>query len=209
MFNPISKNGLLLAGFAVVATLLIVVTDQITRPAIKYQQAKQVLSVINQIMPPESYNNDLVSDCTLIPNPFNSKDTLRVYRARLNESPSGLIIESIAPNGYNGKITMLVGVDMDQTITGVRVIEHKETPGLGDKIDKRISDWIDSFKNTSLSRPDENLWKVKKDGGQFDQFTGATITPRAVVQAVANTLMFFDQHNDSLFNAANSCQTQN
>lgn len=208
MINPMSKNGLLLAGFAVITTFLIVMTDQITAPAIEQQQAKQVLSIINQIMPPERYNNDLVKDCTLIPNPFNSKDTLRVYRARLDESPTGLVIETIAPNGYNGKIKLLVGVDIDQTITGVRVIEHKETPGLGDKIDKRVSDWIDGFKNTSLSRPDEALWKVKKDGGQFDQFTGATITPRAVVQATFSALRLSEQQGHSLFKAANLCQIQ-
>jgi electron transport complex protein RnfG len=105
----------------------------------------------------------------------------------------------VVPNGYSGPIKLLVAVRTDGTLGGVRVVAHKETPGLGDKVEESRSDWILSFNDKSLSKPALAGWKVKKDGGQFDQFTGATITPRAIVSGVKNTLLYFQEHGKALF----------
>lgn len=205
MMNSISKNGLLLAGFALVATFLILVTDRFTRDTIEQQQSAQVLSLINELISPDSYDNNIILDCTTADGFETSLEFSKVYRARVTGQPIALIFEAIAPNGYNGNIHMLIGTDISGSITGVRVIEHKETPGLGDKIDLRISDWILGFNNQSLSNDGQSRWKVKKDGGQFDQFTGATITPRAVVQTVFDTLVFSEENLNTLFEAEQSC----
>jgi electron transport complex protein RnfG len=109
------------------------------------------------------------------------------------------IFNSIAPNGYSGKIHLLVGVFADGSVAGVRAVKHSETPGLGDAIETQKSDWIFSFNDRSLSSPVPSNWLVKKDGGDFDQFTGATITPRAIVLAVKNTLLYYQQNADSIF----------
>lgn len=122
-----------------------------------------------------------------------------VYRARLNGSDSAVIISSQAPNGYNGRISILVGIFFDGTIAGVRVTSHRETPGLGDDVELAKSDWILSFNGKSLKIPLEEKWEVKKDGGNFDQFTGATITPRAIVAAVLNTLKFYEDNQVLLY----------
>lgn len=110
-----------------------------------------------------------------------------------------MVLSPVAPDGYNGAIKLLVAVRTDGSLAGVRVVSHRETPGLGDPIDTDKSDWIFAFDGRSLDNPSEARWKVKRDGGDFDQFTGATITPRAVVKAVYQTLIFFERHKDRLF----------
>jgi electron transport complex protein RnfG len=110
------------------------------------------------------------------------------------------IFNSVAPDGYNGKIHLLVGVYIDGRLAGVRVVKHAETPGLGDAVEIRKSPWIDDFAGKSLTNPIQERWRVKRDGGDFDQFTGATITPRAVVAAVRNTLLYYQQNADMIFN---------
>jgi len=122
-----------------------------------------------------------------------------VFRARKNNEPVAAVLTSVAPDGYSGSIKILIAVYADGSLSGVRVISHKETPGLGDKIDAQRDDWILQFAGLSLSSPDKSRWKVKKDGGDFDQFTGATITARAVVNAIKRTLEFFEANQDKLF----------
>ena len=122
-----------------------------------------------------------------------------VYRARLAGHPVAAIIESVAPDGYSGSIRLLVGVTPDGRLLGVRVLQHHETPGLGDAIEERRSDWIRSFEGRSLRDPPLARWKVRKDGGDFDQLTGATMTPRAVVAAVRNTMLFVQRQGPALF----------
>ncbi|MFW6258054.1 MAG: RnfABCDGE type electron transport complex subunit G, partial [Halochromatium sp.] len=121
-------------------------------------------------------------------------------RVRDGEEPVALILEPIVPDGYAGPIKLLVSVLRDGTLGGVRVIEHHETPGLGDKIEERKDDWIvEQFEGRSLGEPPLEQWKVKRDGGVFDQFTGATITPRSVVNAVKGTLLFVQRHGETLY----------
>lgn len=204
--SSITKNGALLAAFALVITFLILITDRITQPTIAVQQSKLIQARLNELVPVNSYNNDMIADCILVPSWNIQEQQHKVYRARRDQKPVALVLETIAPNGYNGKIHMLVGLNTNGIVTGVRVVDHKETPGLGDKIDLRIDDWILSFAGKSLTEKAESQWKVKKDGGQFDQFTGATITPRAVVGTVFDTLRFSTQNMSTLFGAPSSCQ---
>ena len=167
-----------------------------------------MLRKLNNIIPAESYNNDLLLDTiTIKPSTLlSTKEESLAYRARENDQNVAVVFSSIAPSGYNGSIHLLVGVKADGTLSGVRVVKHRETPGLGDVVEISRSNWILGFNDKSLSNPDNKGWKVKRDGGVFDQFTGATITPRAVVNAVHDALLYFEKNQDMLF-SVNTDQT--
>ncbi len=199
--DHILRVGLVLAAFAIGATSLVVLTENETHDKIIENERQTLLNAINAVIAKDQYNNEILADTVVLEanNQLGTNENSIVYRARLNDEPVAVVLSAIAPNGYNGKIKLLVGIAFDGRLTGVRVISHKETPGLGDKIDTKKADWILNFKGLSLSNPNVSKWKVKKDGGEFDQFTGATITPRAVVTAVKNSLLYFDAHRDELF----------
>lgn len=199
------KNILITASllmlFAATGAALVGVTFIQTEDDIIYNEKLTLLKKLNNIIPAESYNNDLLQD-TLIIKPstlLSTKEESLAYRARKNNQNVAVVFSSIAPNGYNGSIHLLVGVKADGSLAGVRVVKHRETPGLGDVVSITHSNWILGFNDKSLSNPNEKGWKVKRDGGEFDQFTGATITPRAVVKAVHNALLYFDQNQNTLF----------
>ncbi len=156
------------------------------------------------LLPAEQLDNNIASDTLSLPasDLLGSEAPTLVYRARLRGEPIAAIFNSIAPDGYSGKIHLLVGVYRDGSLAGVRVIKHAETPGLGDAVEERKSEWIRGFDAKSLGNPDLARWGVKRDGGYFDQFSGATITPRAVVAAVKNTLLYYQQHVDTIFQPA-------
>ncbi len=172
-----------------------------TRDTIKYNEKLTLLRKLNNIIPAEAYDNNLLLDTITVKPSFllSTKDDSLAYRARKNNQNVAVVFSSIAPNGYNGPIDLLVGVKANGTLAGVRVVKHRETPGLGDVVDISHSNWILGFNDKSLSNPDDRGWKVKRDGGIFDQFTGATITPRAVVKAVHNALLYFEQNQATLF----------
>jgi H+/Na+-translocating ferredoxin:NAD+ oxidoreductase subunit G len=199
--DHILRVGLTLAAFAIAATSLVVLTEDTTHDKIIDEDRKTLLKAINAVIANDQYDNEILTDTLILGSNKNlgTKKVSTVYRARKNGKPVAAVLTTIAPNGYNGKIKLLVGIDFNGSLTGVRVIQHKETPGLGDKIDLKKADWILNFNGLSLSNPDESRWKVKKDGGDFDQFTGATITPRAVVGAVKKALLYFNTHRDALF----------
>mgnify|MGYP000184238396 CR=1 FL=1 len=201
MKHPVMRVGIMLALFAIIATSLVTLTESNTHDKILDNEKQALLKAINTLVASNDYDNDIITDVISLPRAeqLGTHDVSTVYRARKANQPVAAIFTSIAPNGYNGKIKLLVGVYYDGSLAGVRVISHKETPGLGDKIDEKKADWIRQFEGLSLSRPAQSDWKVKKDGGQFDQFTGATITPRAVVKAVKNALHFFEENRDDLF----------
>jgi electron transport complex protein RnfG len=146
-------------------------------------------------------DNDPLLDRIEVSNPdLLGAETTSVYRVRNDDEPVAVILNPVVPNGYAGPIRLLVSVKTDGTLGGVRVLEHHETPGLGDKIDERKSDWIrEQFAGKSLGDPPEEQWRVKRDGGAFDQFTGATITPRSIVAAVKNALKFVTQQGNALY----------
>jgi len=193
-------GAFILGLFAVVGTGLVAMTKAGTAERIAENERQALLRNLHQIILPSEHNNDLYTDIIEVRDPLlGSKEPVPVYRARIDGKPVAAVFASIAPEGYGGDIKLLVGIRYDGTLAGVRVISHKETPGLGDNIEAERSDWILGFAGRSLLNPDEKHWKVKKDGGVFDQFSGATITPRAVVKEVYNTLRYYRQHRDALF----------
>ncbi len=187
--------------FAIIGAALVGLTFIQTEDDIRHNEELTLLKKLNNIIPAQSYDNDLLEDIiTLKPNAMlGTEEPTRAYRARKNKQNVAVVFSSVAPNGYNGPILLLVGIKADGTLAGVRVVKHRETPGLGDVVSTSRSDWILDFDGRSLSNPEEKDWKVKRDGGIFDQFTGATITPRAVVKAVHNALLYFDQNQATLF----------
>ena len=187
--------------FAVIGAALVGLTFTQTEDDIKHNEELTLLKKLNNIIPADSYDNDLLQDIiTLKANPLLGTDEQSLaYRARKNKKNVAVVFSSIAPNGYNGPIHLLVGIRADGVLAGVRVVKHRETPGLGDVVSSTHSDWILGFDGKSLSNPEQKGWKVKRDGGIFDQFTGATITPRAVVKAIHNALLYFDQNQATLF----------
>lgn len=199
--SHIIKVGLLLAGFAIGATLLVAITERQTRDQITENQRQALLDGIHALLPDEQYDNAILEDTILIPatEQLGLKEPQKIYRARRDGEPVAIIMPVIAPDGYSGPIRLLVSIYHDGTLAGVRVLEHRETPGLGDKIEVKRSDWITEFSGKSLDNPEPRDWRVKKDGGAFDQFTGATITPRAVINAVRGALEYFEINRNALF----------
>ncbi|WP_217525520.1 electron transport complex subunit RsxG [Vibrio metschnikovii] len=209
MFTAIRKNGLILAIFACASTGVVALTQYLTASQIKAQETAQLLSILNQVIPPEWHDNQLSAACTLVSDPLlGSSQAMPVYLATLNGEHTALAIEAIAPDGYSGAIKIIVGIDQQGNILGTRVLSHQETPGLGDKIDLRISDWILSFTGRQVNDDNQRQWQVRKDGGQFDQFTGATITPRAVVKAVKQTVEYVNLHREQIVNQPLNCGGQ-
>lgn len=211
MQYTMTKNGLILAVFAIITTGLIAVTFFGTKNQIALQQQQKLLSILNAVIDENSYDNIIQLDCALVTSAelLGSNQPQHIYRATKQGQAVAAAIETTAPDGYSGKIQLVVGITSSQagsaTVTGVRVLEHKETPGLGDKVDLRISNWVLDFDNQSYSEEIATNWAVKKDGGQFDQFTGATITPRAVVSAVKLSIDYYLANQAAIFNAVNEC----
>jgi len=201
MKTAVWRSGALLAVIAVGGVALLSGVHLLTRERIAEQERRVMQQRLAQVLAPDSYDNDPHRDMILVHDPaaFGHQDPVRVFRARRDGRPVAVIMELTAPDGYNGAIRMLVGIFANGEISGVRVIAHRETPGLGDPIEARRSDWIDSFRGRSMDNPEPSAWAVRKDGGVFDQFTGATITPRAVVRAVRRALEYHDRHRESLY----------
>lgn len=201
--QSISKNSLLLAAFALATAGTLALTNLGTKGRIAEAERAAQQRALFEIIPVENHDNDLLQDTIPVPAEawaqLGSDSTSKIYRARQQGEIKALIIPATARDGYSGDISMIVGVNADQTIAGVRVLLHKETPGLGDKIELKKHQWILSFNGKSLTVPVAEEWKVKKDGGEFDQFAGATITPRAVVGQVKRVLEFVSANHQTLF----------
>jgi electron transport complex protein RnfG len=200
--RQILLSGVFLSLFAVVGTTLVALTEYSTSEAIAENERQLLLRNLYALLPRDRLDNDIAADTLQLPAStlLGTDDASTVYRARLGGEPVAAIFNSVAPDGYNGKIHLLVGVYIDGRLAGVRVVKHAETPGLGDAVEIRKSPWINDFAGKSLANPTQERWRVKRDGGDFDQFTGATITPRAVVAAVRNTLLYYQQNADMIFN---------
>ncbi len=198
-----SKTAITLMAFAIVFTSLMAYVYLVTKQPIEQSEAAARMSLFRQIMPEHMHDNDLLKDTvTIAPDPLlGTTQTTIANVARIQQQPSAIIFEAIAHDGYSGDIKLLIAVDKDGVISGVRVISHKETPGLGDYIDIARNNWIKLFDGQSLNSYTASDWRVKKDGGKFDYMVGATITPRAVVGAVHKALMYVDQHKARLFSA--------
>ncbi len=196
--------------FTVLFTTLMSSMHRLTLPSIEASQFAERMRLVNEILPPESYDNKLLEDFILIgPVPeLGIASTARVFRARLNGQPTALIVEAIAPDGYAGRIELAVAVSHDGRVSGVRATGHKETPGLGDYIDPRKDKdrsrpWITQFNGMGFEQVTPEQWRVRRDGGVFDYHIGATISARAVTNATARALSYAKTHRDPLFDAAN------
>ena len=215
MQHTMAKNGLILAIFAIVTTGLIAMTFFGTKDQIALQQQQKLLSILNAVVDKDSFDNSIYLDCALMTSKalLGSDAPQHIYRATKQGKEVAVAIETTAPDGYSGKIHLVVGLTKTSenvvTVSGVRVLEHKETPGLGDKIDLRISDWILGFNQQTYHTDNDSIWAVKKDGGKYDQFTGATITPRAVVKAVKRSAEYYMANQAAIFNADNACSSDN
>ena len=198
--KPISHNGFLLGLFAIVTTGLVVLTFIVSEDRIIEQQRRVKEKALFELIPEQAMDNILLEDTV----PISSKELLAdsstdlAYIARKNGEVVGVILPVLSTEGYNGKISLIVGIHQDGRLAGVRILSHRETPGLGDKIDLNKSDWLLGFDGKSLQLPPLDGWHVKKDGGEFDQLTGATITPRAIVKAVRKALVYFSEHKELL-----------
>lgn len=198
-------TALNLLFFALIGTAMLALTYQLTHEPIARSEEAEKLNMVTQIAPAATYDNDIIKDTAqLAADKLLGNDDMTIaYLGRLKGQPSIVVLQVIAPDGYSGKIRLIVAIRSDGQgngkIGGVRVISHKETPGLGDYIEIAKNNWIAGFNDTSLEQPKDSGWKVKKDGGQFDYMAGATITPRAVVKAVHKALQYFAQHRDELF----------
>lgn len=190
-----------LVFFAVIGTAILASTYFLTHDEIVKSEEAEKLKLITQIVPPELFDNAIMQDTLIIPTDplLGNADKTVAYRARLKGEPSAIVLEAVAPDGYSGKIALILAVRANGELAGVRVVSHRETPGLGDYIDLPKSPWIKGFDGKSREIYVDADWKVKKDGGKFDYMAGATITPRAVVKAVNKALIYFNANRDTLF----------
>jgi electron transport complex protein RnfG len=201
MEGSISRNSILLGLFAVMTTTIIAGTFLGTQDLIVQQKRKAEEKALLQIMPAATHDNSMLDDTIAVGREATGlglRSERKIFVARQGNAAVAVILPAIARDGYGGDIDLIIGIRQDGTVAGVRALAHKETPGLGDKVDLKKSDWILDFNQTSLQSPAPEQWKVKKDHGYFDQFTGATITPRAVVAAVKRALDYFADNRQRL-----------
>ena len=203
-----TRTAIILFLFTVSFTAALAGVYQLTKPAIDAYAVMKKMRSIGDVLPADRYDNDLLNDTLELPATpaLGLDDVSTVYRGRQGGQPAALVLEAVAADGYSGKIRLLIGVQADGSLSGVRVTEHRETPGLGDYIEpqkdkNKERPWISQFDGLSLeNRPDRD-WKVKKDGGRFDSVAGATISPRAVIKAVNKTLNYVAEHRAELYAA--------
>lgn len=198
--------GALLLSFTLAGVGMVALTYERTLERVEDNRRMTLLRQLQDVVPAERYDNQPDQDTMEASDPplLGSNRPMTVYRARQEDEPVAAIITTMAPDGYSGEIALLVGVYTDGTLAGVRVVAHRETPGLGDAIERRRSNWIKQFDGRSLEDPAVEDWQVRRDGGAFDGISGATITARAVIQSVHNALLFFHRNEELLFAEADT-----
>lgn len=177
-----------------------------TKPAIEASATEEKMKLVDEVLPRTEYDNALLADTVALPATpeLGLKDPTTLFRARQGGQPVALIFEAVAPDGYAGKIRLIIAIRASGEVAGVRVTQHKETPGLGDYVEikkdkNKARPWITQFNNMSLAKVTDKDWKVKKDGGQIDYHAGATVTPRAVSKAVLKAVQWAEANRDRLF----------
>lgn len=197
------RAAVLLGSCALLAIGALTVVDYLTQTPIAKARAAAERAALAVVLPPALYDNDPIEDSILVraPHWLGRDEPARIWRGRFGAAPSALALETTAPEGYSGRIELLLGVDADGRVTAARVTRHAETPGLGDPIERERSDWIDAFEGRALDDPALARWTVRREGGEFDQFSGATITPRAVARGLGRTLAFLQRHGDAIWAA--------
>lgn len=201
-----TRTAVILFAFVVIFTALLAAAYTITRPAILAAEAEAKMKLISEVLPRGTYDNDLLKDSfTLGPTPELGLDTASTaYRARRGKQVVALVFEAVAPDGYAGKINLLLALTPEGSLLGVRVTQHKETPGLGDYIEPKKDKnkerpWITQFDGLTPTDSTPREWQVKKDGGRFDAVAGATVTPRAVIKAVRRAALYVEANRTQLF----------
>ena len=201
--QTIIKTGATLAVIAAICTTLVAATYQITRERIVANDKALLEQALQPALAGVFYEGG-VSESRLVmlpPHDLPGSDAALIYRVYAQDKPVAALFAVTARDGFSGVIRILVGVEFDGTITGVRILQHRETPGLGDKIESTRSDWIFQFDGQSMGNPEVTGWAIRNDGGEFDQLTGASVTPRAVIGAIRDTLLYFAEHRDEVFAA--------
>ena len=201
--RPIWQSGVTLAVIAAICTALVAGTWQLTAERIEQNKKEFLERSLTPALAGLFFDSSVTESIISIPPPHDLPGTEAaiIYRVYAGEEPVAALFVVSARDGYAGPIRLLVGISMDGTITGIRVLEHRETPGLGDRIDITKSDWVLQFDGHSLRDPEPAQWAIKTDGGKFDQLTGASVTPRSIVKAIKQTLTYFDANRDSIFDA--------
>lgn len=203
------RTAFILTVFTVVFTTLMATTYRATKPAIDASVEAEKMKLVDEVLPAHHYDNALLDDFIMVAPRAElgldaRDDAVRLLRARKADAPAALVFEAVAPDGYGGKIRLILAIGTDDRVIGVRVVSHKETPGLGDYIDpkkdrNKSAPWIRQFDATGFQQVADANWKVKKDGGHFDARAGATISARAVTNAVRRALQFAVEHRDKLY----------
>jgi len=198
---PIWASGAILAVLAAICTALVAITHSTTAPRIAANAQAYLEKSLQPVLEGLDYDGKLSESTLLIeaPHDLPGDAPVTVYRVYANNAPVAALFIVTAKNGFTGPIKLLVGIAADGEISGVRVLEHRETPGLGDLIEASKSDWIEQFRKRSLANPDRELWAIKRDGGVYDQLTGASITPRSVIKAIKETLLYFAANREKVF----------
>ena len=221
--QAITKNSLLLSGFAIAVAATLAFTESSTKDRREAALRKVQSQALEEVIPSDRRDNILLDDFIVTHDSeylqlkinkkcggkYGDAKCAKIFIARKDGEVTAFILPTRAPDGYSGSINSIVGINLDGSIAGVRIIQHTETPGLGDKIETKKTDWVYSFNNMSLQEPELAGWGVKKDGGIFDQFTGATITPRAVVKSIHSALRFFTQNKELLLKKAEQSSLDN
>jgi electron transport complex protein RnfG len=197
----ILASGTTLTLIAAICTALVAATYQLTAERISANQQAFLEQSLEPALSGVVYDNSITESKLVIPTPHQlpGSDAAIVYRAYAEDRPAAALFVVTARDGYAGPIRLLIGIRADGVVTAVRVLEHRETPGLGDRIDSSRSDWALQFDGRSMINPNIDSWAIKRDGGEFDQLTGASVTPRAVIKAISATLVYFDAHREELF----------
>ena len=210
MISRVAKGGVTLAAIAAICTTLVAATYRLTTERIAANEQAWLEKSLTPALGDIDYEAS-ISESRLVlepPHDLPGDDAAIIYRAYSGGAPVAALFAVTARGGYAGPIRILVGVDVARTVTGVRILEHRETPGLGDGIEASRSDWVYQFDGRSLGDPPAAAWQLRVDGGQFDQLTGASVTPRAVVKAIRETLLYFDAHQAEIFDMPAAAEPQ-
>jgi len=197
------KTGFTLALIAAICTALVAVTFHFTKERIAANEKALLEQSLQPALAGVVYDSSVSESRLILPPPHDlpGNEVAIIYRVFAEDKPVAALFVVSARDGYSGAIRILVGVDFDGTVTGIRILQHRETPGLGDKIDSSRSDWVFQFDGHSLTNPEVSGWSIRSDGGEFDQLTGASVTPRAVIKAIRETLLYFNARRDEIFAA--------
>lgn len=201
MSDSVLKNGVTLAAIAAICTALVATTYHLTKERIAANEQAFLERKLAPVLSGIRFEGSISESKKVIkaPHELPGREDALIYRVHADGEPVAALFAVTAPDGYAGPVRILLGIDVNGVVTGLRILEHRETPGLGDKIEESKSDWVYQFNGKSLGNPDIAGWQIRRDGGEFDQLSGASVTPRAVIDAVRETLLYFDANQEQIF----------